>query len=120
VVKKKGKTYIVEVKSGTSAIHLKNISTRRQLLEYDFVVENDGMFILDMENENMQLVEFQSKQERKDKVLRNVMMVIALIGIAIPYWELKVLFGFILLTVWKFPKTTIETLELLSLVKRKS
>ena len=105
VVKKKDKIYIVEVKTGKSAIHLKNKDTRRQLLEYDFAIENDGVFLLDMENQNLKLVEFQSKKEKKDNVLRNVIIAIALIGIAVPFWGFRISLGLVLLVIWKFPKT---------------
>ena len=63
VVQKNGKKYIVEVKSGKSAISVKDKNSRRQLLEYDFVIENDGIFLLDMENRVMNLVKFYSKEE---------------------------------------------------------
>tara|TARA_B110000444_G_C18307019_1_gene352224 strand:- start:111 stop:329 length:219 start_codon:yes stop_codon:yes gene_type:complete len=59
--KKKGETYIVAVKSGSSAISLDNRSTRKQLLEYYFVIENDRIILLNMERRKMQLVKFQSK-----------------------------------------------------------
>jgi len=111
VVKKKDKIYIVEVKSGTSAIHLKNKDTRRQLLEYDFAIENDGVFVLDMENQNLQLVEFQSKKDRDDSLLRNVIVVIALIGIAVPFWGFRISLGLVLLLIWKFPKTSTEIIR---------
>ena len=60
IVSKGGETYIVDVKSGTSAISLKDKSTRRQLLEYDHAIPNDGIFLLDMENEKLKQVTFPS------------------------------------------------------------
>lgn len=84
VVKKGGKLYIVEVKSGKSAIHIKNKDSRRQLLEYDFVLENDGLFLLDMENKNMQLVEFFPKTKRKtNNYLIAFIIIIAIVGLFI-------------------------------------
>ena len=50
IVQKKSKVYLVEVKSGAKAISIANRSTRRQLLEYDVAIENDGAYLLDMEN----------------------------------------------------------------------
>ena len=112
VVQKNSKKYIVEVKSGKSAIHLKDKNTRRQILEYDFVIENDGVFILDMENKNMQLVEFHSKAERKDEALRKVIIVFAIIGIIIPFWELKILIGLILFGIWRYPDKSKRVLSI--------
>ena len=60
IVSKQGKTYIVDVKSGRSAITLKDKATRRQLLEYDSAIPNDGIFLLDMENETLKHVHFES------------------------------------------------------------
>ncbi len=96
IVKKKGKKYIVEVKSGTSAISVRNRNTRRQLLEYDYVVENDGVFLLDMENRNLQLIEFKPKGEKRANKLIKAIIILAIIGIAIPYWQVKVAIGAIL------------------------
>jgi hypothetical protein len=114
VVKKKGKTYIVEVKSGKSAIYLKDKNTRRQILEYDFVIENDGVFILDMENKNMQLVEFHSKVERKDETLRRVIIISAILGIIIPFWEFKIIIGLIMFVIWKYPKKVKDAIRVLN------
>ena len=108
IVKKKNKIYIVEVKSGEEAIDPTTLSTRRQVLEYDFVIENDGVFVLDMENEKMQLVEFRSKTEKKDSVLRSVIIFVAIVGVAVPFWEFKIVIGLILLAMWKWPKTVKE------------
>jgi hypothetical protein len=117
IVKKDEKKYIVEVKSGKNAIHLKDKNTRRQILEYDFVIENDGVFILDMENKNMQLVEFHSKAERKDETLRRVIIISAIIGIIIPFWEFKILIGLIMFAIWKYPKKIKEAIRVLNNIK---
>ncbi|MBS2213884.1 hypothetical protein KEM09_20920 [Carboxylicivirga mesophila] len=100
IVKKNGKQYIVEVKSGSQAISARNKSTRRQLLEYDYVVENDGVFLLDMENRQLKLVQFKSKMERRSGRLLKTVIIVALIGLAVPYWQLKVAIGLILLIVF--------------------
>jgi hypothetical protein len=113
IVKKEDKTYIVEVKSGKSAIHLKDKNTRRQILEYDFVIENDGVFILDMENKNMQLVEFYSKAERKEETLRRVIIISAILGIIIPFWEFKILIGLIMFAIWRYPKKIKKVIRIL-------
>ncbi len=65
IVSKDGKRYIVDVKSGHSAISLKDKATRRQMLEYDHAIPNDGIFLLDMENEQLKHVEFRSWRDGK-------------------------------------------------------
>ncbi len=96
IVKKKGKKYIVEVKSGTTATSLRNRSTRRQLLEYDYVVENDGIFLLDMEHRDLKLIQFKSKAGKRSGKLLKTVIVVAIFGIAIPYWQIKVAIGIVL------------------------
>jgi len=59
LVEKNEEVFVVEVKSGKSAISIKNRSTRRQLLEYAVAIECDGVYLLDMENKDLQLIEFQ-------------------------------------------------------------
>ncbi len=100
IVKKNGKKYIVEVKSGSQAISARNKSTRRQLLEYDYVVENDGVFLLDMENRQLKLVQFKSKMERRSGRVLKAVIVAAIIGMAVPFWQVKVAIGVILLIVF--------------------
>lgn len=102
IVKKKGKTYIVEVKSGTTAISARNRHTRRQLLEYDYVIENDGIFLLDMENQDLQFIQFKSKTEKSSHTLIKVTIVLALVGVLVPYWPVKIALSVILVLIfWK-------------------
>lgn len=100
MVRKKGKTYIVEVKSGTSAISASNRNTRRQLLEYDYVIKNDGVLLLDMENKNLQLIRFKTKAERRSSLLTKALIILALIGIAIPYLPAQIAIGIILVFIF--------------------
>jgi hypothetical protein len=93
IVEKGGKRYIVEVKSGKSAISTNNKNTRRQLLEYDFVLENDGIFLLDMENKNMQLIEFTpnlNTKKHNNHIILIVTSLIILIGIFTPNIQIKI------------------------------
>ena len=53
LVRKNKKTYIVEVKTGSSATRINNSNTRRQILEYSLFVPNDGIYLLDMDNEQL-------------------------------------------------------------------
>lgn len=58
LVERQGEVFVVEVKSGKSAISIKNRGTRRQLLEYAVAIECDGLYLLDMENKDLKLIEF--------------------------------------------------------------
>jgi Holliday junction resolvase-like predicted endonuclease len=89
VVKKNGKIYLVEVKTGKSAINIQNRNTRRQILEYDFVIDSDGIFLLDMENLEMKRVRFFTKKEQQSSVKVVLLIGIALVGIFIPSWYIK-------------------------------
>jgi len=57
-VKKRGKLYIAEVKSGKSAISIKNPATRRQLLEYCYATKSKGILLIDMENNSINKITF--------------------------------------------------------------
>ena len=112
VVSKGGKTYIVEVKSGKNAIYIKDKNTRRQILEYDFVIENDGVFLLDMENKKMQLVNFHTKVEKKEETFRRIIIVLAIIGILIPFWKVRILLALIMFLIWRYPDKVKKVVEL--------
>ncbi len=64
-VYKSGKKYIVEVKSGNSATSITNSNTRRQILEYNMFIPNDGIILLDMEQKNIHFVQFPLKVGKK-------------------------------------------------------
>ncbi|TLX73249.1 hypothetical protein E9993_15780 [Labilibacter sediminis] len=100
IVKKNGKKYVVEVKSGTTATNARNRSTRRQLLEYDYVVENDGVFLLDMESRELKLVEFKSKVEKRSGRVLKLVIVIALVGLVVPFWQVKIALGVVLALIY--------------------
>lgn len=103
IAEKNGEKYIVEVKSGKSAISLNDKNSRRQLLEYDFVIENDGVVLLDMESKTLQLVKFQSKAEKKEIHIMKVIVIISVIAILLPFWTLKILISLILIAIWFYP-----------------
>jgi hypothetical protein len=92
------------VKSGKSAISVQDKNSRRQLLEYDFVIENDGIFLLDMENRVMNLVEFSSKEENQNFSFYKFLLIIAILGILIPFWKIKILLILIVVVIWKYPE----------------
>ena len=114
LVEKDGKTFIVEVKSGNSAIYINNSNTRRQLLEYDYTINSDGIFLLDMENKNMQLVRFNSKDEIMVDNFRNLVLILAVMGIVIPFFKIKIILILLLFAIWKYPG---KSKTILSLIK---
>ena len=58
IAEKKGKKYIVEVKTGEKAIKPTNPSTRRQLLEYSLVFKDFEVLLFDMTNQNLYELDF--------------------------------------------------------------
>jgi len=58
LVEKRGRKYVVEVKTGRDAPSIKNSTTRRQLLEYYYVFKPDGILLVDMENGLFHHIEF--------------------------------------------------------------
>ncbi|SDH29845.1 hypothetical protein [Winogradskyella thalassocola] len=115
VVEKDGKKFIVEVKSGKSAISVQDKNSRRQLLEYDFVIENDGIFLLDMENRTMKLVKFYTKAEHQRFYFYKFLLVLATIGILIPFWNIKILLMILIVLIWKYPEKTESVLNMISI-----
>ena len=108
LVAKRGKTYIVEVKSGNSAISVQNGATRRQILEYDFVFKNDGVFLLDMENRKMHLVRFFPKSLTKRHHWFFVLLLLAFVGTWLPNVGVKGVVSILLLLILVFHKKIIQ------------
>ncbi|WP_225034698.1 hypothetical protein [Winogradskyella sp. SM1960] len=115
IVEKRGKKYIVEVKSGKSAISVQNKNSRRQLLEYDFVIENDGIFLLDMENRTMKLVKFYSKGEHQQFYFYKFLLALAAIGILIPFWSIKILLMICIVLIWRYPEKAKSVVNMISI-----
>ena len=61
LVKKRGKVYVVEVKSGEKTSYITNRETRRQMLEYYFAYQPKGILLLNMKNKSISEVKFQFK-----------------------------------------------------------
>lgn len=59
LVEKEGRTYAVEVKTGSNDTNPLHDATRRQLLEYALVYDDvDGLFLLDMETPRLMQIRF--------------------------------------------------------------
>lgn len=59
IVKKKGKTFLVEVKTGKQTDNITAPHIRRQLLEYFLVFKPHGLILLDMADKKMHRFEFE-------------------------------------------------------------
>ena len=57
LVKKNNEIFIAEVKTGESA-SIKNISTRRQLLEYSKIYYSKKIILIDINNESIKFIKF--------------------------------------------------------------
>ncbi|MGM0508378.1 MAG: hypothetical protein ACQERZ_04355 [Fusobacteriota bacterium] len=95
IVKKGLKKYITEIKTGKKVIKAKNISTRRQLLEYYFSSSISGILLVDMENNEIKKIEFKnnkiSKLQRKNSILKWIILILlSLLGVSI--WQELVLY----------------------------
>ena len=60
LVKKNGNFYLAEVKTG-DASSIKNISTRRQLLEYSFLMNLNTVILVDIKEKKIREVDFKSQ-----------------------------------------------------------
>jgi hypothetical protein len=58
IVRRDGRRYVAEVKTGKLAPRIETPSTRRQLLEYRVVFGVDGVLLVDAESERISFVEF--------------------------------------------------------------
>jgi Holliday junction resolvase-like predicted endonuclease len=93
LVEKNSKVFVVEVKSGKSAISIKNRSTRRQLLEYAVTIECDGLYLLDMENKELQLIEFKfPNSELKSKNNNGVLLALVSLIFVLLYLIYRLLY----------------------------
>jgi len=65
VVRRKGRTFVAEVKSGQFAPSLETAATRRQLLEYLLAFDVDGVLLVDGEAGEIQQVTFPAEMRRR-------------------------------------------------------
>jgi len=79
IVKKNGKKYIAEVKTGEFAPDVKkNKLTRRQLLEYNFATDNYGVLLIDIDKEQILKIKF---YENEKLIKRRVFLLVFYISI---------------------------------------
>jgi CRISPR/Cas system-associated exonuclease Cas4 (RecB family) len=72
LVRKRGKVFVVEVKSGEKIPYITNRETRRQMLEYYLAYQPCGILLLNMKNKNISEVKFQFEITMLQKVIKIV------------------------------------------------
>jgi len=73
IVEKRGKYYVAEVKSGETVANPSDPSTRRQLLEYKFAYQPDGLILVDMVERKLHLIDYYLPEKGEDKLIKIVM-----------------------------------------------
>jgi hypothetical protein len=82
LVRRDGKLYVAEVKTGTHATQLSNRATRRQLLEYAHAFDTEGVLLIDADTSRIAFVRV-PERIRKPETSSFVGKVALVIGIAI-------------------------------------
>jgi hypothetical protein len=78
------RTYVVEVKTGTSAPNPKTTATRRQLREYAAVYDVDGLLLADMNAGELHEVHFPTRGARRGAAtLTATFLVGAIVGVVL-------------------------------------
>jgi Holliday junction resolvase len=72
LARKRGKVYVVEVKSGEKIPYITNRETRRQMLEYYLAYQPCGILLLNMKNKSISEVKFQFESTMRQKVIKLV------------------------------------------------
>lgn len=90
LVKRNGRIYVVEVKSGDKSPYITNRDTRRQMLEYYLAYKPSGILLLNMKNKNLSEVKFQF-ENTSQQWIRNTLWFFA--GIAFSLLVYYLFFG---------------------------
>lgn len=69
LARKRGKVFVVEVKSGEKIPYITNRETRRQMLEYYLAYQPCGILLLNMKNKSISEVKFQFESTMRQKVI---------------------------------------------------
>lgn len=89
LVRKKGKVYVVEVKSGEKIPYITNRETRRQMLEYYLAYQPSGILLLNMKNKSISEVKFQFENTIRQRVIKIVYFLAGAIFTLVLYYLLK-------------------------------
>ena len=89
LARKRGKVYVVEVKSGEKIPYITNRETRRQMLEYYLAYQPSGILLLNMKNKTISEVKFQFESTIRQKVIKLVYFLAGAIFSLILYYLLQ-------------------------------
>lgn len=89
LVRKKGKVYVVEVKSGEKIPYITNRETRRQMLEYYLAYQPSGILLLNMKNKSISEVKFQFESTIRQRVIKIVYFLAGAIFTLVLYYLLQ-------------------------------
>ena len=89
LVRKRGKVFVVEVKSGEKIPYITNRETRRQMLEYYLAYQPYGILLLNMKNKNISEVKFQFEITLHQKVIKIVYFLLGAVFSLVLYYLLQ-------------------------------
>jgi Holliday junction resolvase len=72
LARKRGRVYVVEVKSGEKIPYITNRETRRQMLEYYLAYQPSGILLLNMKNKSISEVKFQFESTVRQRMVKIV------------------------------------------------
>jgi len=89
LARKRGKVYVVEVKSGEKIPYVTNRETRRQMLEYYLAYQPSGILLLNMKNKSISEVKFQFKSTSRQWIIRISYFIAGIIFALVLYYLLR-------------------------------
>ena len=89
LARKKGKVYVVEVKSGEKIPYITNRETRRQMLEYYLAYQPSGILLLNMKNKNISEVKFQFENIFRRRMIKIAYFLAGVIFSLVLYYLLQ-------------------------------
>jgi len=89
LARKRGKVYVVEVKSGEKIPYITNRETRRQMLEYYLAYQPSGILLLNMKNRSISEVKFQFESSKRQTIIKLVYFLAGAIFSLILYYLLQ-------------------------------
>ena len=89
LVRKRGKIFVVEVKSGEKIPYITNRETRRQMLEYYLAYQPCGILLLNMKNKIISEVKFQFESTLHQKAIKIVYFLLGAFFSLVLYYLLQ-------------------------------
>ncbi|MBA7634927.1 hypothetical protein ES703_42526 [subsurface metagenome] len=89
LARKRGKVYVVEVKSGEKIPYITNRETRRQMLEYYLAYQPSGILLLNMKNKSISEVKFQFESTSRQWKIRISYFIAGIIFALVLYYLLR-------------------------------